>query len=88
MKIKAIFIASESEGFIEIQGEERERIAGQGTKLETVSLVQASEFLESSYDKAMASRYLVEEVEKKESTKRVSSVLQLQSGGYGGDMLG
>lgn len=62
MRIKIIFIASESEKFIAIQREERERVASRDTKLEIVSLEQAPESLESSYDEVLAGRYLVEEV--------------------------
>lgn len=66
MNIKVIFIASEEKEFIEIQRGERERIANQSTKLMIVSLVQAPETLESSYDETMTGRYLVEEVEEAE----------------------
>lgn len=66
MRIKVIFIASESQEFIEIQRRERESVAHQGTELIITTLKGAPETLVSNYDEAMAGRYLVEEVAKAE----------------------
>jgi allantoin racemase len=64
MRLRVIFIASESSDFIEVQKQQRLNYASPGTEIEITCLTQIPEVLESAYDEVMAAPHVIREVER------------------------
>jgi allantoin racemase len=63
MRLRIIFVASDSPAFIDAQKEQRLTYASPGTEIEIACLTEIPEVLESSYDEIMAAPHVVRKVE-------------------------
>lgn len=68
MKLRIIFIASESAAFIDAQRQQRIAYAGPETEIEIACLSGGPEVLESAYDEVMVGPHLIQAVEEANST--------------------
>lgn len=63
MRLRIIFVASDSPAFIDAQKKQRLTYASAGTEIEIACLTEIPEALESSYDESMAAPHVVRKVE-------------------------